>query len=59
MEEPGVVVEAVVVDIGGVSLDLSPRHLYEQLIEDEDELDRVLGEVCTLEWNAIFDSGTR
>jgi 2-haloacid dehalogenase len=52
------VVEAVVFDIGGVLLDWDPRHLYRRLIADQDELDRFLGEVCTLEWNAVFDAGT-
>lgn len=45
-------------DIGGVLLDWSPRFLYEQLIPDRGELDRFLGEVCTLEWNGTFDAGT-
>ena len=58
MDEPDVRVEAVVFDIGGVLLDWDPRHLYEQLIPDEQELDRFLGEICTLEWNGIFDAGT-
>ncbi len=39
-------------------LDWNPRYLYEQLIPDADELDRFLGEICTLEWNGIFDAGT-
>jgi 2-haloacid dehalogenase len=51
-------VEAVVFDIGGVLLDWDPRHLYQHLISDPAELDRFLAEVCTLEWNAVFDAGT-
>ena len=51
-------VDAVVFDIGGVLLDWDPRHLYQQLIDDPVELDRFLAEVCTLEWNAVFDAGT-
>ena len=39
-------------------LDWDPRYLYEQLITDPDELDRFLREICTLEWNGIFDAGT-
>lgn len=50
--------DAVVFDIGGVLLDWNPRYLYEQLIPDAAELDRFLGEVCTPEWNGIFDAGT-
>lgn len=58
MNSPQGTVEAVVFDIGGVLLDWDPRYLYEQLIPDAHELDRFLGEICTLEWNGIFDAGT-
>lgn len=58
MSSPNVAVEAVVFDIGGVILDWNPRYLYEQLIPDPAELDRFLGEICTLEWNGTFDAGT-
>lgn len=51
-------VDAALFDIGGVLLDWDPRHLYQQLIDDPVKLDRFLAEVCTLEWNAIFDAGT-
>jgi 2-haloacid dehalogenase len=52
------VVDAAIFDIGGVLLDWDPRHLYERLIPDRAELDRFLGEICTLEWNGTFDAGT-
>ena len=49
--------DAVVFDIGGVLLDWNPRHLYRRLIADEAEMERFLGEVCTLEWHAAHDRG--
>lgn len=44
-------------DIGGVLLDWDPRHLYRQLIADEDEMEAFLRDVCTLEWHAAHDRG--
>jgi 2-haloacid dehalogenase len=49
--------DAVVFDLGGVLLDWDPRHLYRRLIDDEAEMERFLGEVCTLEWHAGHDRG--
>jgi 2-haloacid dehalogenase len=49
--------DAVVFDLGGVLLDWDPRHLYRRLIDDEAEMERFLGEVCTLEWHAAHDRG--
>jgi 2-haloacid dehalogenase len=49
--------EAVVFDIGGVLLDWDPRHLYRKLFDDEEAMNRFLGEVCTLEWHAAHDRG--
>jgi 2-haloacid dehalogenase len=49
--------DAVVFDLGGVLLDWNPRHLYRALIDDEAEMERFLGEVCTLEWHAAHDRG--
>jgi len=51
-------IAAVAFDIGGVLLDWDPRHLYRKLIADEREMERFLGEVCTLEWHAAHDRGT-
>lgn len=50
-------IEAVVFDIGGVLLDWNPRYLYRQLFEDEQEMERFLGQVCTLEWHEAHDRG--
>lgn len=50
-------IEAVVFDIGGVLLDWNPRHLYRKLFDDEEEMERFLNEVCTLEWHDSHDRG--
>ncbi len=50
-------IEAVVFDIGGVLLDWDPRYVYRELFDDEDEMERFLAEVCTLEWHAAHDLG--
>ena len=49
--------EAVVFDIGNVLLAWDPRNLYRQLIDDEQEMERFLAEVCTLQWHAAHDRG--
>lgn len=55
--DTAVAIEAVVFDIGGVLLDWDPRYLYRELIDDPDEMERFLSEVCTLEWHAAHDRG--
>jgi 2-haloacid dehalogenase len=50
-------IEAVVFDIGGVLLDWDPRYLYRKLFDDEQEMERFLSEVCTLEWHDAHDRG--
>jgi 2-haloacid dehalogenase len=50
-------IEAVVFDIGGVLLDWNPRHLYRRLFEDEQDMERFLAEICTLEWHDAHDRG--
>jgi 2-haloacid dehalogenase len=47
----------VVFDLGGVLIDWDPRHLYRQLFDDEEAMERFLAEVTTPEWNAEQDSG--
>jgi 2-haloacid dehalogenase len=49
--------DSVVFDLGGVLLDWDPRYLYRRLIDDEAEMERFLGEICTLEWHAAHDRG--
>jgi 2-haloacid dehalogenase len=47
----------VVFDLGGVLFDWDPRHLYRQLLPDEEAVEHFLATVCTLEWNAKQDLG--
>jgi 2-haloacid dehalogenase len=48
---------AIVFDIGGVLLDWNPRYLYRRLMDDEAEMERFLGEVCTMQWHEANDLG--
>jgi 2-haloacid dehalogenase len=50
-------IDAVVFDVGGVLLDWDPRHLYRKLFDDEQEMERFLAELCTVEWHAQHDRG--
>ena len=50
-------VRNVVFDIGGVLLDWDPRHLYRGIVDDPDELEWFLANVCTMDWNAELDLG--
>jgi 2-haloacid dehalogenase len=49
--------KALVFDLGGVLIDWDPRHLYRKLIDDEDDIDTFLSEICTPEWNLKQDAG--
>jgi 2-haloacid dehalogenase len=50
-------IEAVVFDIGGVLLDWNPRYVYRELFDDEENMERFLAEVCTMEWHRGNDLG--
>jgi len=50
-------IDAVVFDIGGVLLDWDPRHLYRKLFDDEQAMERFLGEICTMRWHHAHDLG--
>lgn len=52
-------VDAVVLDIGGVLMDWDPRHLFNTLIEDEQDREWFLAEVCGPQWNRRQDEGRR
>ena len=47
----------IVFDLGGVLIDWNPRHLYRKLIDNEDDIETFLSEVCNSEWNAKQDAG--
>lgn len=48
---------AVLFDIGNVFVEWDPRLLYQQLIDDPDELEYFLSDVVTLEWHTEHDRG--
>jgi 2-haloacid dehalogenase len=50
---------AIVFDLGGVLIDWNPRHMYRKLFDDEDEMERFLSDIATLEWNGRQDAGLR
>lgn len=50
-------ITAVAFDLGGVLIDWNPRHLYRQLISDQDELEHFLSRICTPEWHLAHDKG--
>ena len=50
-------IKAVIFDLGGVLLDWDPRYLYRKLFDDEEAMERFLGEVCTMEWHEANDRG--
>ena len=47
----------LVFDLGGVLIDWNPRYLYRKLIDDEDDIDFFLSEVCNSKWNLKQDAG--
>lgn len=49
---------AVVFDVGNVLYHWDPRHLYRQLIADEDALETFLRETDFVEWHFQLDAGT-
>jgi 2-haloacid dehalogenase len=53
----GAPITAVVFDLGGVLIDWDPRHLYRQLFDNADEMERFLADVTTAEWNRTLDAG--
>jgi 2-haloacid dehalogenase len=56
---PSQTVDAVVLDVGGVLMDWDPRYLFGKLIDDADEREWFLSEVCSPQWNRRQDEGRR
>lgn len=50
-------IKAVIFDLGGVLLDWNPRYLYRKMFDDEEAMERFLGEVCTMSWHEANDRG--
>jgi 2-haloacid dehalogenase len=49
--------ETVVFDLGGVLIDWEPRRVYRTLFADEEEMERFLGTIATMEWHLEQDRG--
>jgi len=49
--------KVLVFDLGGVLIDWNPRYLYRKIIDNENDIDTFLAEVCTSEWNLKQDAG--
>ncbi len=49
--------DTVVFDIGNVLIAWDPRHLYRKVFASEEEVERFLTDVCTLEWHLAHDYG--
>jgi 2-haloacid dehalogenase len=47
----------VVFDVGNVLVDWNPRALFARHVTDSARLDRLMGEVLTLEWHTQHDAG--
>ena len=47
--------KTIVFDLGGVLIDWNPRHLYEKIFSDLDEMESFLKEVCSMDWNSQMD----
>ena len=50
-------IKTLVFDLGGVLIDWNPGYLYRKLIDDENDIDSFLSEVCNAEWNVQQDAG--
>lgn len=50
-------VKAVLFDLGNVVVDWNPLQLYRQIFDTEDEAQRFVSEICTLEWHTEHDRG--
>ena len=47
----------IIFDLGAVLIDWNPRHLYQELFDDEAEMEAFLRDVCSPAWNAEQDAG--
>lgn len=50
-------IKNVIFDIGAVLVDWNPRYYYRTVMNDDAEIERFLGEICTFEWNHTLDLG--
>lgn len=50
-------IKNIIFDFGGVLLDWNPRYLYQQIFQDEKEMEFFLREICSPKWNLQQDGG--
>ncbi len=50
-------VSTVIFDIGNVLIEWDPRHLYRQIFDTPEEIERFLSTICTPAWNLEQDRG--
>jgi 2-haloacid dehalogenase len=53
----GTHIDTVIFDLGNVLIGWDPRRLYRTLIDDEEQMEWFLREVCSSEWNEQQDAG--
>jgi 2-haloacid dehalogenase len=51
--------KTIVFDFGGVLIDWNPRHLYEKMFHDKNEMEWFLENVCSDKWNLMHDKGAK
>ena len=49
--------QTIVFDLGNVLIGWDPRNLYRKIMDDEQEMEYFLNNICTMDWNAEQDRG--
>lgn len=50
-------IETIIFDLGNVLISWDPRRIYRTIFDTEAEVEKFLGEICTMEWNEQQDAG--
>jgi 2-haloacid dehalogenase len=50
-------ITTLIFDLGGVLIDWNPRYLYRKLLNSEAEIDHLLSNITTSDWNEAQDAG--
>lgn len=50
-------VDAILFDVGNVLVEWDPRHLYRKVFDSDEDMERFLSEVCTMDWHIAHDRG--
>lgn len=51
-------IKNIIFDFGGVLIDWNPRHFYNEVFTDKDEMEYFLKEICGPQWNMRHDAGS-